>query len=77
MSHDTKCYDLAEYFVASHVECRKETVNELAELIQETIEDFLTESESDDPDPDRLLEDRRERDRDEWKHEAAEQQRLK
>jgi F0F1-type ATP synthase epsilon subunit len=39
MSFDTKCYELADYFVRADEICRAETVNELAQLIQDTIED--------------------------------------
>jgi hypothetical protein len=69
MSFDPKCYELAEYFVSDTEICRGETVNELAQLIQDTIEDFLTADE-DEPDY-------RGADRDEWKHEAVQAQRLK
>jgi hypothetical protein len=43
MSHDPKCYDLAEAFLPSDAsEFRK---NELAEVIQYAIENDLTEDE--------------------------------
>lgn len=45
-SFDTKCYELAEYFMSEPASrWRKEDVNELAELIQSTIEDFLREDQ--------------------------------
>jgi hypothetical protein len=69
VSFDTKCYELAEYFVSDREVCRGETINELAQLIQDTIEDFLCGDEEPEPSGSR--------DRDEWLHEAAEQQRLK
>lgn len=40
---DQKVYELAEYFVPANETCRKETVQELAEHVQQTIEDFLAE----------------------------------
>ena len=39
MSHDTKCYELAEYFMPETA--TPEAVGELAEIIQQTIEDHL------------------------------------
>lgn len=70
MSYDPKCYELAQYFVSDRELCRDETINELAQLLQDTIEDFLT-ADYEESEP------AGSRDREEWKHEAAEQQRLK
>jgi hypothetical protein len=69
MSFDTKCYELADYFVRADEICRAETVNELAQLIQDTIEDSLSEEED--------VPEVSDSDRDEWRHEAAAAQRLK
>lgn len=70
MPYDTKCFELAEYFVSDRELCRDETINELAQLLQDTIEDFLTaDYEESEPSGSR--------DRDEWRHEAAAQQCLK
>jgi hypothetical protein len=45
-SFDAKCYELAEYFMREPPsKWRDEDRNELAELIQSTIEDFLHEDE--------------------------------
>lgn len=45
-SFDTKCYELAEYFMEEPAgKWTKEDINELAELIQGTIEDFMHEDE--------------------------------
>jgi hypothetical protein len=65
MAYDTKCGELAEHFLPSDAPETKE----LAQVIQDAIEDFLgvAEYEPDERGPDR----------DEWKHEAAAQQRLK
>lgn len=71
MAFDPKCYELADYFAATDEICRPETVNELAQLIQDTIEDFLTADAREEE------VDLRGPDRDEWRHEAAEWQRLK
>lgn len=43
MGVDEKVHELAEHFVPADEACRKETVQELAEHIQQTIEDFLGE----------------------------------
>lgn len=48
MSFDPKCYELAEYFVSDTAMCRGETINELAQLIQDVIEDFLCADEVED-----------------------------
>ena len=48
MSYDTKCHELAESFLDDlpfHV--RTETVEKLAQTIQDTIEDFLGDVEAD------------------------------
>jgi hypothetical protein len=43
---DAKCYELAEYFMREPAgKWASEDVNELAELIQRTIEDFMHEDE--------------------------------
>lgn len=69
MSYDPKCYELAEYFLDDDDPMpATSNANELAQLIQATIEDYLHVSE---PEP------AGSRDRDEWKHETAEWQRLK
>lgn len=68
MSYDPKCYELAEYFLDDDPLPASANANELAQLIQDAIEDYLHVPE---PEP------AGSRDRDEWKHEAAEQQRLK
>jgi hypothetical protein len=45
-SFDEKCYELAEYFMREPTgKWTKEDVNELAELIQRTIEDFMHDKE--------------------------------
>ncbi len=45
-SFDAKCYELAEYFMSEPAGLwEPQEVNELAELIQRTIEDFLREDE--------------------------------
>ena len=53
-NYDTKCYDLAEAFLEDepHLATTKRTC-ELAELIQKTIEDFITHEKSnyEPPDP--------------------------
>lgn len=79
MTYDPKCYELATYFLADRdATPSHKDIDAMAQSIQQTIEDCLDNvPEPDEPDPDRMLEDRRERDRDEWRHEAAEQQRLK
>jgi hypothetical protein len=66
MSFDTKCYELAIAFLEDDPKPASANAEELAQLIQDTIEDYLHVSEPVSS-----------RDRDEWKHEAAEQQRLK
>jgi hypothetical protein len=68
MSFDPKCHELAEYFLDDDPKPATANADELAQLIQGTIEDYLHVSE---PEP------AGSRDRDEWKHEAAAQQRLK
>jgi len=40
---EQKVYELAEYFLQERKDVTKEDINELAEYIQEAIEDFLTE----------------------------------
>jgi hypothetical protein len=40
-SFDGRCLELAEYFMADDATWTAEDKNELAELIQSTIEDFL------------------------------------
>jgi hypothetical protein len=42
---DPKVYELAEYFVPQDEVCRKETVQELAEHIQQAVEDFMAEDD--------------------------------
>lgn len=68
MSYDPKCYELAEYFFDDAPIPQRATRGELAQIIQDAIEDYLHVPDS---------EPAGSRDRDEWKHEAAEQQRLK
>lgn len=69
MSFDTKCYELAEYFLSDGAP--ENYKRELAQVIQDAIENELHSHEREHDDtcygPDR----------DEWKHEAAEWQRLK
>lgn len=44
MSYDTKCYELAEHFTEDvPLSARKETTEQLAQVIQDAIEDFLRE----------------------------------
>lgn len=87
MSYDTKCYDLANEMldVKEYPFTTTNHVRKLAQGIQDYIEDFLGDLEYDrrqeleaskDEAIDRKM-DERWSDRDEWKHEAAEQQRLK
>ena len=73
MSFDPKCYELAEYFLSDrfHV-VREKDIHELAQKIQDTVEDY-----DPDVDPTPWEADLRGSNRDEWKHEAAEQQRIK
>lgn len=74
MSYDTKCYDLAVDFLE---ECTPvpsdDKFDKLAQVIQDAIEGFIATEI--DPTPQEA--DLRGPDRNEWKHEAAEQQRLK
>jgi hypothetical protein len=43
---DGKCYELAEYFMQEPAgKWTKEDINELAESIQQTVEDFMHEEE--------------------------------
>ncbi len=42
MPFDPKCYELADYFVRVDEVCLGEVVNELAQAIQDLIEDVLT-----------------------------------
>ena len=69
MSFDPKCYELAEYFLRDQTTCER-VIHALAQEIQDTIEDFSFDEPDEDPRHDA-------RDRDEWKHEAAQAQRLK
>lgn len=71
MSYDPKCHELAEYFLDDDPKPATANANELAQLIQDTIEDYLHVPE---PEATEILYAKY---RDEWKHEAAEQQRLK
>lgn len=66
--YDPKCLHLAEYFLDDNPKPATANADELAKLIQDTIEDYLHV-----PDPEPAVS----RDRGEWRHEAAEQQRLK
>jgi hypothetical protein len=67
VSYDKKCYELAEYFMSEDPIPDTATPSELAQLIQDTIEDYLRVDEPDE----------RGSDQDEWRHSTAEQQRLK
>lgn len=79
MSYDTRCFELAEAFLDPE-ECtfcsmvREVAVDKLAQGIQDYVEDFLNDPDNFPP-PEPKFDTRRERD--EWRHEAAEQQRLK
>lgn len=44
-SFDTKCLDLAEYFLADQTEIGDITKHELANVIQTAIEDWLDDNE--------------------------------
>jgi hypothetical protein len=73
MSFDPKSYELAEYFLADNLHrFSKAKVDALAQHIQEAVEDWLS-ADGAEPEP----EPAGSRDRDEWRHEAAEAQRLK
>ena len=79
MSYDPKCWELALDFIEDIEAERKRVVPfritaKLAQHIQDTIEDFLGD-EDNFPHPEPKFDTSRERD--EWRHEAAEQQRLK
>jgi len=41
MSHDPKCHDLAEYFLSTENLNNEKQVEELAEMIQTVIEDYI------------------------------------
>ncbi len=71
MSYDMKCFELAEYFLDDDPKPATANADELAQLIQDTIEGYLHVPE---PEATDMLYAKM---RDEWKHEAAEQQRLK
>jgi hypothetical protein len=78
MSFDPKCFELAKVFIAD-LEAEKNVVvpirivNQLAQTIQDTIEDFLQDDDNF-PASEPMFDTRRERD--EWRHEGAEQQRV-
>jgi hypothetical protein len=74
MSYDTKCGELADCFLEDEKRVTDKIRTKLAQTIQDTIEDFLNDAENFPP-PEPMFDTGRERD--EWKHEAAEQQRLK
>ena len=40
-SHDPKCYELARYFLADEKDVSEERVKQLAQVIQDAIEDEL------------------------------------
>jgi hypothetical protein len=44
---DKKCYELAELFLSDTGKANSDNTTELAILIQETIEDFISELEED------------------------------
>ena len=74
MSYDTKCWELAEYFLEDEKRVTEKIRTKLAQTIQDAIEDFLNDAENFPP-PEPMFDTGRERD--EWRHEAAEHQRLK
>ena len=43
MSYDPKCYDLAQAFLADYSEFGQAIVSDLAQVIQDAIEDFIEE----------------------------------
>jgi hypothetical protein len=45
MSYDTKCHDLAEYFLQDCDWELKDDASRLAQVIQDSIEDYLRERE--------------------------------
>ena len=90
MTYDAGCYDLANNAMDrlrdDDVLVEDKQIEKLAQTIQAAIEQFLSDLESDrqqeleaakDAAIDRKMDEQRGPDRDEWKHEAAEWQRLK
>lgn len=47
MSYDLACYNLAESFLLDHFTSTKNDINELAQLIQTTIEDYCMKYDDD------------------------------
>jgi hypothetical protein len=75
MSYDPKCYDLAVDFLEEVTPTPPDRAfDKLAQHIHDAIKDFLNDAENFYP-PEPMFDTGR--DRDERKHEAAEQQRLK
>jgi hypothetical protein len=75
MAFDAKCYELAVDFLDDAPGRVTEKIRErLAQTIQDAIEEFLQDADNFPP-PEPMFDSGR--DRDEWKHEAAEWKRLK
>jgi hypothetical protein len=52
MSYDSACYRLAEEFLSEYQNLPSRRIGELAQRIQDTIEDFCVEVESNGDNPD-------------------------